>query len=34
MLKDGRPSPVNHPSEGQRRFEIPPPRMRGELRIK
>jgi len=34
MLKDDRPSPVNHPSEGQRRFEIPPPRMRGELRIK
>ena len=34
MLQDGRPSPVDHPSEAQRRFEMPPPPTRGELRIK
>jgi hypothetical protein len=34
MLAEGRRSPVNHPSQAQLRFEIPPPSTRGEMRIK
>ena len=32
--KDGRRSPVEHPSEAHLRFEIPPPRPMGETRLK
>ncbi len=35
MLRDGRPSRVDHPSEAQYRFDIPAPKVgRGELRFK
>ena len=34
LQKDGRRSPVNHPSEAHLRFEFPPPRAKGETRIK
>jgi quinol monooxygenase YgiN len=27
MQRDGRPSRVNHPTEAQRKFEVPPPRL-------
>jgi hypothetical protein len=36
MQRDGRRSKVNHPSEAQRNFDIPAPKMLriGELRLK
>jgi hypothetical protein len=34
MLAQGRRSKVNHPSEGQLRFEIPAPRTTKELKLK
>jgi hypothetical protein len=34
LRQDGRTSPVEHPSEAQRRFDIPEPRTTAELRLK
>jgi hypothetical protein len=34
LQQEGRPSKVNHPSDAQRRFEIPAPGMTTELRFK
>ena len=34
LLQEGRPSKVSHPSQAQRRFEIPAPRTSGELKLK
>jgi hypothetical protein len=34
LRQDGRPSRVKHPSEAQRRFEVPEPRTTAELRLK
>jgi heme-degrading monooxygenase HmoA len=34
LLNEGRPSKVNHPSQAQRRFEIPAPRTSGERKLK
>ena len=34
LQQDGRPSRVNHPSEAQRRYEIPQPRTSAELKLK
>jgi hypothetical protein len=34
LQRDGRTSKVNHPSEAQRRFEIPAPRATTELKFK
>jgi hypothetical protein len=34
LQREGRPSQVNHPSQSQRRFEIPAPRTTVELRFK
>jgi hypothetical protein len=34
LLREGRPSKVNHPSQAQRRFEIPAPRRSTELKLK
>jgi heme-degrading monooxygenase HmoA len=34
LQREGRPSKVNHPSDAQRRFEIPAPRWTAELKFK
>jgi hypothetical protein len=34
LLREGRLSKVNHPSQAQRRFEIPAPRRSAELKLK